>query len=119
MKLRIAFLCAGGALALAGCLAKGLSDAGAGVTTTRQAPRGCARLGEVVGSSGSALRGDLSSPHDLDLGARNDLRNRAAALGADTVQMVRREGVTPQTFAGQSAPTQVRYTGIAWRCAGR
>jgi len=119
MRLRIAVLCTGSALLLAGCMVKSLSEAGADVTTVSQTPRGCERLGDVVGSTGGPLRGEVSSARDLDLGARNDLRNRAAELGADTVQIVRREGVSPQTFAGNSAPSQVRYTGIAWRCARR
>jgi hypothetical protein len=119
MRFRFVVLGAGSALLLTGCLAKSLSAAGAEVVTTSQAPRSCERIGDVAGSSGGALRGDMSSVRDLELGARNDLRNRAAELGADTVQIVRREGVTPQTFAGHASTSQVRYTGVAWRCGRR
>lgn len=120
MRLRLAFPSGAAALLLlSGCLAKTLSDAGAEVRTTTLAPRGCERVGDVEGLSGGMLRGEVSSPRDLDMGARNELRNRAAELGADTVHIVRREGVTPQTFAGHDSPSQVRYTGVAWRCGSR
>lgn len=119
MRIHIAFLCAVAALGPTGCMAKRLSDGGATVTTVSRAPHRCERLGDVAGRSGGMLVGDMTSVRDLDLGARNDLRNRAAKLGADTVQIVHREGVTPDTFAGQSALNEVRFTGVAWRCGNR
>jgi hypothetical protein len=110
---------AGAALLLAGCVAKSLSSEGAEVTMTSKPPRGCERLGDVTGRSGGWLTGDVTSQKDLDAGARNELRNAAAKLGADTVQIVRREGTTAQTFAGHGEPNQVHYSGVAWRCAHR
>jgi len=118
MRLRAFLLCAGSAL-LAGCLAKSLSSGGAQVITVSRAPHGCERLGDVEGRSGGWIRGDVTSRQDLELGARNTLRNDAAKLGADTVQIVHREGVTTQTFAGTGDVNQVRYSGVAWRCGRR
>lgn len=118
MRLRTVFACAGSALLVAGCMAKSLSPAGAAVSVVSQAPAGCERLGELVGLSPGGMRGDMSSPHDLELGARNDLRNRAALMGADTVQMLGREGIVTHSFAGHARASQVRHTGVAWRCRG-
>jgi len=36
--------------------------------------------------------------------------------GADTVQTVGREGIVTHSFAGHARPSQVRHTGVAWRC---
>lgn len=107
---------AAAALLLAGCVAKRLSSAGAEVRTVSQPPGRCQRLGEVSGRSGGWVSGDVTSPRDLELGARNDLRNAAARLGADTVQILRREGTSGQTFSGHAAPNVVVYRGVAWRC---
>jgi hypothetical protein len=122
MSLRIPTPYAGlacAALLLSGCVAKSLSNAGSEVITVSQAPRGCERLGDVAGASGGWITGDVTSQRDLDMGARNDLRNAAAKLGADTVQIIRREGVSDRTFAGTSQPNRVHYSGVAWRCGRR
>lgn len=116
MRRRTVLTSAGGALLVAGCMATPLSPAGARVALVGAAPAGCTRLGEVVGLSRGGMRGDASSRHDLELGARNDLLNRAAALGADTVQTTGREGIVTHSFAGHARPSQVRHTGVAWRC---
>jgi hypothetical protein len=118
MRIRIVFAGIGSALALAGCMAKSLSPAGSQVAVVSEAPAGCERLGELAGLSPGGMRGDMSSPHDLELGARNDLRNRAALMGADTVQTLGREGIVTHSFAGHARPSQVRHTGVAWRCRG-
>lgn len=119
MRLRIALACAGSALLLAGCMARTLSPAGAQVVVVPQAPVGCQRMGELVGLSHGGMRGDATSAPDHELGARNDLRNQAALLGADTVQMTGREGIVTHSFAGHARPSQVRHTGVAWRCTGQ
>lgn len=119
MRLVLAVAAVSSALLLSGCLAKSLSSAGAGVTLVQSAPAGCERIGEVVGRSGGGMRGDLTSPHDLDLGARNDLRNRAARMGADTVQVLRLDGIVTHSFAGHGRPSVVEATGVAWRCGPR
>lgn len=118
MKLRTVFACAGAALALllAGCMAKSLSTEGGRVTVVDAAPEGCTRIGDLVGLSHGGMRGDMSSPHDLELGARNDLRNQAARMGADTIQTTGSEGIVTHSFAGHARASQVRHTGVAWRC---
>ena len=42
-------------------------------------------LGEVVGSQGTWITGDWTSNENLIIGARNELRNKALALGGDIV----------------------------------
>jgi hypothetical protein len=118
MRLPIVIALAASALLLTGCLAKPLSAAGAGVAVVPRAPAGCERLGDVVGRWGGGMRGDVSSIHDLELGARNDLRHRAAQLGADTVQEVRRDDIVTHSFAGHGRPSVVEISGVAWRCRG-
>lgn len=104
------------ALVVSGCMTKRLTIEGADVATVSQEPSGCERLGDVAGRAGGGVQGEVTSIRDLDRGARNELRNNAGLLGADTVQILRREGVTPQNFSGHGTPTEVRFTGVAWRC---
>lgn len=118
MRHRTILACAGSALVLSACMAKSLSPDGGRVTVVAEAPADCARLGELVGLSHGGMRGDMSSVHDLEVGARNDLRNQAARIGADTVQLLDSEGVVTHGFAGHARPSQVRHAGVAWHCGG-
>lgn len=99
------------------CTPKPLVAGAENVRTVNAAPGGCRRLGAVEGSQGGRVTGDMTPRRDLDRGARNDLRNEAHALGADTVQIVRRTGAAHETFAGTDEPDAVKYQGVAWRCS--
>jgi hypothetical protein len=106
----------GGLLVVAACTPLPLLPGAEDVLTVSRAPRNCERLGTVAAHQGGLLSGDLTSNEDLDQGARNELRNKAHHLGADTVQITSREGSSGETFAGSDEPREVRYEGIAWRC---
>ena len=71
-----------------GCAATPATEKGAQVELTNEKPKGnCKSLGEVLGSQGNWWTGDYTSNENLMLGARNDLRNRAAALGGNVVHV--------------------------------
>jgi len=104
------------ALAICGCMATQLQTGAENIRLVRVAPKNCERLADVKGSQGNLLSGDFTSPADLDDGARSDLLNHAYRAGANVVQLVDREGRSSGTWAGDSSPGNVTYTGIAWRC---
>ena len=63
-------------------------------------------LGEVVGSQGTWITGDWTSNENLIIGARNELRNKALALGGDIVHVQSSEStgglqVTNTTVVGK------------------
>ena len=59
---------------------------GAAIEIVNEKPQGnCKMLGEVVGSQGSWITGSWTSNKNLMAGARNDLRNQAAAMGGNVV----------------------------------
>ncbi len=73
-------------LLLCACTAiKPLPGADSIVMSRDQAPKECERLGEVVGSQGNFLTADFTPDREMILGARNDLRNQALALGGNYV----------------------------------
>ena len=72
---------------LAGCATAPATPQGAAVELITQRPANCKFLGEVTGSHGNVFSGDFISDEKLIQGARNDLRNKAAALGANVVQV--------------------------------
>jgi hypothetical protein len=73
------------AVVLAGCAATQANQQGAAVEIVTQKPAGCRLLGEVVGSQGNVFSGDFTTDENLLIGARNDLRNEAAAMGGNVV----------------------------------
>lgn len=88
-------------------------------------PKGCKFLGEVVGSEGSSFLGGLTSNQELEKGARNILRNKAFALGANIVAVgVNRAGVTGsgstnsrgRGYSSSTQQTNVIYVGNAYKC---
>ena len=82
--------------------------------TTRPG-KGCAFLGDVTGSQGDFLRGAITSNADLETGARNDLKNRAAAMGGNVVYLLtQRAGQTGRK--DHSEQTNVTLTGNVYRC---
>jgi uncharacterized protein YbjQ (UPF0145 family) len=124
------------ALFTAACKPVALAPEAARVLATRQpAPAHCAFLGTVVGTQGGAFSGKYTSNENLSIGAMNDLKNKAARLGANYV--VIENALAGNTFSGggggvavASSPrsgfhfggggsggqTDVTYTGNAFRC---
>jgi hypothetical protein len=76
---------------LPGCASAQLSEAGRGVRLTKALPQGCKYLGEVKGEEhGDTIKGArlLTSGEAAHDRSRADLKNKAALMGADTVEVV-------------------------------
>lgn len=71
---------------LAGCSAKPQNSGSEQILlTSHKAGENCQYLGEVRGTQGNLLTATFTSDEDLILGARNELRNQAAKMGANYV----------------------------------
>lgn len=116
----IAFL----ALALNACASIEVSPQAARVITSPNAPpKGCKYLGQVVGNQGNFFTGGFTSNRNLEEGAMNDLKNRAANLGANYVQLItNRAGNTGSIssfggdISGSMEQTNVTNLGNAYSC---
>lgn len=75
------------AIVLSGCAATQTTQQGAAVEIVTQKPTGCRLIGEAIGSQGNVFSGDFTTDQNLLIGARNDLRNKAAAMGGNVVQV--------------------------------
>jgi len=74
---------------IAGCAATPLEPGAALVRITRTEPNGeCKFLGEVTGSQGNSWSGEYTTNANLETGARNDLKNKAATLGGNLVVLL-------------------------------
>jgi hypothetical protein len=104
-----------GAMLLSACSAVPLDPSAQRIRIVTSDPSGCEYLGEVTGNQGDFFTGDWTSNANLETGARNVMKNEAAKLGADTVQMLAtRGGLTAS--GGSMQQTNVTYTGMAYRC---
>lgn len=106
------------ALAAVGCQSTPLTPQASRVLLSPNPPsKGCKYLGEVTGNQGNFFTGGFTSNKNLEQGAMNDLKNQAASLGANYVQMItNRAGVTGGGGGGQQQ-TNVTLTGNAYHCA--
>lgn len=95
------------ALALAGCAATYATQEGASVELVTARPTGCKALGEVVGKQGNVFSGDFTSNENLMVGARNDLRNKAAAMGGNVVHVQNTLNATHPYSSGAVSTTMV------------
>ncbi|HHT0594512.1 DUF4156 domain-containing protein [Legionella parisiensis] len=97
------------------------------IASPNSVPKGCKYLGQVVGNQGNFFTGGFTSNRNLEEGAMNDLKNKAAKLGANYVQLVtNRAGVTGSTsgsfnhnggfISGGSEQTNVTNLGNAYLC---
>ncbi len=114
--LRIASLLAC-ATTLAACAPTALtSGAATNVRITHNEPgKECVFLGDVTGSQGNFLAGVITSNADLETGARNDLKNRAAAMGGNVVYLLtQRAGQTGGK--DHQEQTNVTLSGNVYRC---
>jgi len=108
---------------LAACAPLELSAAGRDVRIVMRDPGGnCRHLGDVTGSRGNFLTGGFIPDATLETGARNDLKNRAAALGGNVVVLLTQRGVQSGSFDGSDGgylrQTGVTLTGSVYRCPG-
>ncbi|ASI91585.1 DUF4156 domain-containing protein [Vibrio mediterranei] len=82
MKKLVLTLCV---TSLLGCTAKPLNQGASTVRVMNATPENCEFLGEVDGSQGNWFTADLTSDRDIIIGARNEMKNQAHALGANIV----------------------------------
>ena len=104
---------------LMGCAATNLESNAQSVRVVTNEPQGCEYLGEVTGSQGDFFSGAFTSNANLETGARNDMKNQALKLGANTVQLLtNRAGQTGSMGQGSGSmeQTNVTYTGAAYKC---
>ncbi|PWC11029.1 DUF4156 domain-containing protein [Brenneria corticis] len=113
MRMRI-LLGISAALLLAGCgTTNQLSSAGQAVEFTDTQPGSeCQLLGQVSGTQSNWLSGNHSDGSSMR-GAANDLRNKAAALGGNTIY-----GATSpsETFWSSFAPLDSKMAGSVYKC---
>jgi hypothetical protein len=107
---------------LAGCAATPLEPGAEGVRITHIEPTsGCKWLGDVTGSQGNSFTGQYTTNANLETGARNDLKNKAAALGGNLVVLIT-ERVGRDFDLGLESETvhrtDVTLTGSVYRCRG-
>jgi hypothetical protein len=104
------------------CAAVDLESGAQQVRIVTSEPQGCEYLGEITGSQGNFLTGGFTSNANLETGARNDMKNQANKMGANTVQMLTNRAGQTGTMgqgSGSMEQTNVTYTGIAYKCPPR
>lgn len=115
---RITLVLAAGAL-LAGCQATQVNPNAAKVRITNNEPTGCEYLGEVTGNQGNFFTGGWTSNENLETGARNDMKNKAAGMGGNVIVMLaNRAGNTGSydRYGGGTQQTNVAYSGTVFKC---
>ena len=117
LKLHVcAIVCVG---VLTGCAAAPLDSGAQQVRIVTTEPQGCDYLGEVTGNQGDFFTGSFTSNANLETGARNDMKNQASKLGANTVHLLTNRAGQTGTMgdgSGSMEQTNVTYTGVAYKC---
>jgi hypothetical protein len=106
-------------LLLSGCAAIELSTEANEIEVVAEKPKNCKYLGQVRGSQGNFFTGGWTSNANLETGAMNDLRNKAAKKGADTVYILtNRAGQTgtSTTYGGGLHQSGTVLLGNAYKC---
>ena len=115
-KIAVVFLSA----VVAGCAAVPISPGADRVKITNTEPgKECKFLGDVTGNQGNFLTGPWTSNENLETGARNDMKNKAAAMGGNVIAILtQRAGQTGSSgyYGGSSQQTNVTVTGSVYRC---
>lgn len=114
---RVTFLLA--AISLTACSAIALQPGAQKVRLTHQEPKNCKFLGDVTGSQGNAFSGPTTSNSTMETGARNDIKNKAHALGGNVVYLLSsRKGETGSynQYGGRSQQTNVTLSGNVYSC---
>jgi hypothetical protein len=105
---------------LAGCAATRLQPSAEMVRVTNVAADSeCKFLGDITGNQGNAFTGPFISNENLETGARNDLKNKAADLGGNLVVLLtHRAGQTGSVgeAGGSVLQTNVTLSGNVYRC---
>lgn len=95
------------------------------IASPNPAPKSCKYVGQVTGNQGNFFTGAWTSNKNLEQGAMNDMKNEAAKLGANYIQLVtNRAGNTGSlssyngNISGGMEQTNVTNLGNAYRCPG-
>ncbi len=103
-------------LLLTGCAATSVTPQGQQVVIVQSMPQEysgrCQFIGEVAGSQGNWLTGGWTPNKNIAMGARNDLRNDAAKLGANVVVITDTFNSTDE----DNALENITIIGRAYRC---
>ncbi|MFC2075151.1 DUF4156 domain-containing protein [Bdellovibrionota bacterium] len=103
-----------------GCAATPINPGAQLVMLGHEKPdKACKYLGEAVGSQGGSFTGVWTSNVNMEIGAKNDLKNKAAGMGANYVQLLtQRAGDTSSysRYGGGGGQTNVVYVGACYRC---
>lgn len=97
---------------LMACSAKPMTPGAEKVLLSNDKPSGdCEFLGEVVGGQGNWWTDDITSTKNVVEGSRNDMRNKAYALGANYVHIQQIAQDTSYLGGGKMG-----MSGNAYRC---
>ena len=102
------------AFLVSGCSAIPMTPEGRSVELVTEKPAGnCKPLGDAVGSQGNWLTGDYTSNKNLLIGARNNLRNKAAKMGGNYVWVQNSSNTNAWESRGT---TNTTVLGVVYRC---
>jgi hypothetical protein len=100
------------AASLSGCAAKALQPGAEKVFLSNEKPEAsCEFMGEVIGGQGNWWTDDITSTKNLVEGSRNDMRNKAFALGANYVHIQQTAQDTSYLGGGK-----IGMSGNAFKC---
>lgn len=102
------------AVALAGCSAISVAPNASSVQLSNERPgTSCRYIGEATGSQGNFWTGDYTSNKNLMEGSRNDLRNKASAMGGNYVWV---QNVANAQAHGSLGTTNTTVVGNVYGC---
>ena len=106
---------------LSGCSSIPLDPTAARIIATpHKAPKGCRYIGQVLGNQGNFFTGGFTSNRNLEEGAMNDMRNQAAKMGANYIQILNSRAGNTGSFSGHGGgmeQTNVTNLGNAYYCS--
>ena len=104
------------ALLLSGCVAIQVTPGAERVRLSNSEPgKACAFLGEATVTQADFLGGHYTSDADLETGTRNDLRNKAEAMGGNYVTNLTSRGGHTGSLASDHQ-TNVTIAGNVYHC---
>ena len=125
MKKSILFALLFSTAALTGCSSIEVVQEASMVRLTHNEPdlKECRFLGDVTGNQGDFFLGVFTSNQNLETGARNDIKNKASALGGNVVYLLtNRAGQSGNVWgedgdlSGGSQQTNVTLSGNVYHC---
>ncbi|MGB1297014.1 MAG: DUF4156 domain-containing protein [Psychrobium sp.] len=106
-------------LSLTACSAIPLQQSAAQIRLTHTEPENCKFLGDVTGNQGDFFTGGFTSNADLETGARNDIKNKANAMGGNVVYLLTQRAGQTGSYGdeyGGTQQTNVTLSGNVYHC---